>query len=813
METTVSDLCRGAGKVYFRLTAAGLGTGERLGFAAFLRGGEEVPLMMFPLESDSLMGAVSDQREYLGVLPLADCGIRLIAFAFDGAGAPLCESSHLITPLGARLSSYVNTALHGSSLQHVRNGEVERTEGRIIYDFLHLAVVEDEGGRHRFLRGVARVPACWSDDALDLRFLDSRLHEVGWDPCCYPLPQGEGDSRRLWGFSVMLPDGLKGLTVFAIGGDGAMNRGFASLDENMLKALEREGAFFNQPPGYVESLSSWWRARYCNRTELQRQRETSFAEMPVFSIVVPLYKTPIPLFQEMLRSVQDQTYGRWELLLVNASPEDGELARAVAQAAEADNRIVVVELEENRGITLNTNEGIKRATGDFIAFFDHDDVLAPGLLFAYAQTVNEHPDTDLLYCDEIKLTMGGVLTEPNFKPDFSWDMLRNNNYICHMLTVRASLLRTLPLQGSEFDGAQDHNLTLMVAEAGRRMHHVPEALYLWRKAPGSTAGNPESKRYAAEAGKRAVRVHLQRLGVKAQVDDDISPFTYRVVYEVAENPLVSLVTVADGRDSLERCVRSFLQVSAYDAKEAVVVADGRRSPAEMDRLRRLAESDSRVRLVCPAEPFKSSAAAWNRGAAEAAGGYLLFADNALEAVEPAWLEELLGICQQKGVGAVAPLAVHPDGSFCDAGMTVSEEGPVPVNHGLSRGFRRWLCRRNWQALSGTCLMTPAEALRGAGGFDEGFAGEGFVFDYCLKLCEAGYRLVSAPDIEVLHYALPTFRSEAAADRMAAIADRSLMLTRWGKVLGARDPFYNDRLFRRGPADAFFHLDTGPLVRG
>ena len=202
----------------------------------------------------------------------------------------------------------------------------------------------------------------------------------------------------------------------------------------------------------------------------------------------------------------------------------------------------MVELEENLGISENTNAGIAVATGDFVCFFDHDDVLEPSILFEYALAVNERPDTDLIYCDEDKLLPDGTLSQPFFKPDFSIDLLRNNNYVCHMLTVRRSLLQEIEPNTREYDGAQDHNLTLRASERARHVAHVARVLYHWRISPTSTAGNAGTKSYASEAGLRAVREHLERVGLPAEVSLADRPFTYRVIYDVpASRPLVSIV--------------------------------------------------------------------------------------------------------------------------------------------------------------------------------------------------------------------------------------------------------------------------------
>lgn len=210
----------------------------------------------------------------------------------------------------------------------------------------------------------------------------------------------------------------------------------------------------------------------------------------------------------MTESVKNQSYANWELILVNASPDNQELKVHVEQETAHDNRIKSINLTENKGISENTNAGVAIASGDFVSFFDHDDILEPDLLFSYAEAIENNDDVDLLYCDEDKLMPDGKLAQPFFKPDFNIDLLRNNNYICHMLTIRKSLLDTLEPNTKEFDGAQDHNLTLRAVEKARKVHHVPKVLYHWRLSETSTAANADSKPYATIAGIKAVQSHF-----------------------------------------------------------------------------------------------------------------------------------------------------------------------------------------------------------------------------------------------------------------------------------------------------------------
>ena len=264
--------------------------------------------------------------------------------------------------------------------------------------------------------------------------------------------------------------------------------------------------------------------------ELEKQRQTVWKEKTVFSIVVPLYHTPEHYFRELMESVLTQTYPYFELVLADASRDDG--LRGLAESYR-DSRVKYIKLQDNAGISENTNQGILQADGDFVALLDHDDLLTPDALYEMALAVNAHPSAVLVYSDEDKCNGDGTLFyEPHFKQDYNEDLLMTNNYFCHFTAVRSELAKQLLLR-KEYDGAQDFDLVLRVtsmAEA-KQIIHVPKVLYHWRCHTGSTAANPESKRYAYESGKRAVEDYVKQKGWDAQVSHLKHLGFYRVDYQ------------------------------------------------------------------------------------------------------------------------------------------------------------------------------------------------------------------------------------------------------------------------------------------
>ena len=541
--------------------------------------------------------------------------------------------------------------------------------------------------------------------------------------------------------------------------------------------------------------TQWFNEHRITAFEGERQRGITFPEMPTFSIVVPLYKTPVRLFDEMTASLTAQTYRNWECILVNASPKDAVLAARVTKTCETDGRFREVTLEGNRGISLNTNAGVAQVSGDFVCFLDHDDTLEPDALFEYARAINEHPDTDLVYCDEDKIDEAGNYCVPTFKPDFSPDLLRSNNYICHMLCVRKTLLDQLEPNTSEFDGAQDHNLTLQAVERARRVHHVPRILYHWRMGENSTSGDATAKPYAVRAGVLAVQNHLDRLGVHARVEaSEDGSASYKVCYEVPANrPLVSiLIPNKDHIDLLKPCIDSILDKSTYDNFEIVVVENNSTEVATFDYYRTL-EANPRVHVVrWPKQGFNFSEIV-NFGRAEAQGEYILPLNNDTEVITPDWIERMLGNCAREEVGVVGCKLYYPDDTIQHAGCVVIEGVALAFRHVPREGtsyLNLMNTQRNVSAVAGACFMVSAADFDAVGGLDPALSVEYNDIDFCLKLHETGKLNVYLPDVELYHY---ESISRGASDRGAHYQELCLFEYRWSKLIGAGDPYYNINL--------------------
>ncbi|MDB5311349.1 MAG: glycosyl transferase family 2 [Gemmataceae bacterium] len=538
----------------------------------------------------------------------------------------------------------------------------------------------------------------------------------------------------------------------------------------------------------------WIRKYEPDAAELKRQRGHKFARAPKISVVVPVYNPPAGFLEAMIASVREQTYPDWELCLADGASPAPHVRPILEAAAAGDPRIKVAVLPANGGIVGNSTAAAALATGDFVGLLDHDDTLAPFALHEIVSALSDHPDADFLYSDEDKLDTHGARVEPNFKPDWSPETLRSRNYICHFTVLARDLFHRVGGFRPGFDGAQDYDLVLRAGEHARQIVHVPRVLYHWRMHAQSTAANKGSKNYAYEAGKRAVGEHLGRLGVDAAVHDGPILGTYQVVYHLRTQPLVSVVVPnKDQVALLARCVES-LAKSSYANYELLIVENGSRLPETHAYYREL-RKQPHVRVLEWTKPF-NYAAVNNHAAAEARGDLLLFLNNDTEAINPDWLEAMVKLAVQPGVGAVGAKLYYADDTIQHAGIVVGMGGVAGHSHLFyprqAQGYmQRLRITQNVAAVTGACLLMPRAVFGAAGGFDEGFVLAFNDVDLCLSVLKAGYRVVWTPDAELYHLESKTRGYEDTAEKQARFKrEYDLFHLKWAAVLKAGDPYYS-----------------------
>ena len=525
------------------------------------------------------------------------------------------------------------------------------------------------------------------------------------------------------------------------------------------------------PKGIAHKLLSKYREKKAIRihgtgsfpsvAEREKEETTVFPKDVTFSILVPLYNTPERFLREMIESVTAQTYGKWELCLADGSDDAHDFVGRICQEyRQKDSRIKYQKLAKNEGISGNTNECYKMATGNYIALFDHDDLLHPCVLFAYMQAICEK-DADYIYCDEATFKGNSInhMITLHFKPDFAPDNLLANNYICHFSVFSRELLESGELFRSQFDGSQDHDMILRLTAKAKHIVHVPRILYYWRSHKGSVASSIDAKTYAIDAAKGAVADHLTKLGYRNFEIESTRAFAtiFRIKYELTSRPLVSIIIPnKDHVDDLSRCVESIINLSTYDNYEIVIVENN----SETAEIRTYYEEISRhprVQVVEYKGDFNYSKIN-NFGVQYAKGEYLLLLNNDTEVITPDWMEELLMYAMRKDVGVVGAKLYYPDKTIQHAGIVIGLGAHRTAGHTHYRipeanvGYMGRLCyAQDVTAVTGACMMVSKALYEELGGLDESFTVALNDVDFCLRVREKGFLNIFTPFAELYHY--------------------------------------------------------------
>jgi GT2 family glycosyltransferase len=586
----------------------------------------------------------------------------------------------------------------------------------------------------------------------------------------------------------------------------AANEGWAGVRRRTagLYAPHRSAAtpFDPETPAHRDDYREWVR-RYDQPTAESRARLRAQAAAlpvrPVISIVMPTYNPQPRWLDAAIASVRSQMYEHWELCIADDASTDPRVRELLQRHAKEDARIKLCLREKNGHISAASNSAIALATGAWIALLDHDDVLPESALFWVADAIARHPRVRLIYSDEDKITATGERVTPYFKSEWNPELFHAHNLVTHLGVYHADLVREVGGFTVGLEGAQDYDLALRCVErlAPEQIHHIPRVLYHWRMHRESTAQSPDAKPYAAEAGLRALQQHLQRRGLDATAMH--TPCGLRVRYALPANPpLVTLVIpTRNGLRLLRRCIDSILAKTAYPRFGILVIDNGSDDPATLDYLQAL-RAQPNFRVLRDDRPFNYSALN-NAGVREAAGELVGLLNNDLEVINPDWLDEMVGIALQPGVGAVGARLLYANGTLQHAGVLLGLGGIAGHAH---KHLPRQMCgyfgragsMQCFSAVTAACLVMRKALYQEIGGMDEERLAIAFNdVDFCLRLRAAGYRNVWTPFAELYHHESATRGRDDTPQKQARFAiEVQTMKERWGDLL-RHDPAYNPNL--------------------
>jgi GT2 family glycosyltransferase len=512
------------------------------------------------------------------------------------------------------------------------------------------------------------------------------------------------------------------------------------------------------------------------------------------------------LLERAVDTVRKQVYPHWELCIADDASTAAHVAPLLNGLASADGRIKVRRLDRNGHISQATNAATELARGEFLVFMDHDDELTPECLLEIAKAVSADPECDIIYSDDDKIDLNGRRYAPQFKPDWSPELLLTYMYFSHVFAMRRELFEQLGGCRVGFEGCQDYDLALRAVETARRIVHIPRILYHWRSAPGSTATSGAAKPESFERGVRAVQEALDRRGIAGVVSrPDFAIRGQLGVFQIDfpdSGPRVAIIIPTRNRlDLLRPCIESILTKTAYANYEVVVIDNESDDPATLKYLSRLSGRCRAIRLSCPGGKFNYS---WlnNEAVRRVDADFVLFLNNDTEVRRPEWLSQMVGYGGMPGVAAVGARLLFPNGTVQHAGVIQADDDRLAgtVLKGLPAGDPGYLAyamtARNCSAATAACLLVRREAFVAAGGFNENeFAVAYNDVDLCLRLRNMALRIVYAPRAELTH-----FEGASRGHR-----DNPLEMVAYQKKWGhGVDPYYHPSLSR---VNANFDIQT------
>ncbi len=514
-------------------------------------------------------------------------------------------------------------------------------------------------------------------------------------------------------------------------------------------------------------------------------------ELPLISIVTPVYRTPPEYLRDCVDSVLAQTGNNWELIVIDDGSDDPDLTELLEAYAEADSRILLYVRDRNGGIVEASNDGLRLANGEYIVFLDHDDLLTKSAISVVTKAVRANPAAEILYSDRRHVNAQGKRTGPDFfKPDWSPERFRSNMYIAHLTVVKRSAALEVGAFDPEFEGSQDHDLLLRISERGNPVIHIRLPLYQWRASENSTALDPDAKPYAAVNGLKAVAAHCERMGIRAKPEHAERPGFYVLNRTPEPGSKVTIIVPTCGTHANvlgeDRClvVGAVTSVSAHEYVadyEIVVVYDKRGDLSYLDDV--VEAGKGRVRLLEYAEPFNFSRKC-NVAAIRSDADVVLLLNDDIEVISPNWLDHMCALAMEPDVGAVGLKLYFENGLLQHAGLGTSLGNAFANGWGTpDQGghFSSTIIDHEVIGVTGACMAVRRDVYLEVGGFCEDYAGSFNDVDFSFKMLRAGYRNIAANSLSMYHF------ESLSRDPAITFNEESTLLSRW-KYLGQEDRF-------------------------
>jgi len=546
----------------------------------------------------------------------------------------------------------------------------------------------------------------------------------------------------------------------------------------------------------------WRQQNELRRGDIERLRDmaTVLTYRPLISVIMPTYNTPELYLREAIDSVLAQVYDRFELCIADDASTVPHVSAILKEYAAMDDRIKLVFRPENGHIAHASNSALALASGEFVALFDHDDVLTPDALFENVRVLNAHRDADMIYSDEDKVDDRGHRSNPYFKPDWSPETFLSRNYVSHLGVYRRSLVLDVGAFRPGFEGSQDYDLVLRIVERTSRIHHIPRVLYHWRIHAASVASGVGVKNYAYDAAMNAIAEAMHRRSEPGRVEMlKGDPGNYVVRYDLKRDWKVSIIIpTRDHAEDLERCLSSIFAKSSYRNFEVVILDNGSvESETAVCFAKWQALEPERVKIVPHDVPFNYSEIN-NYAVRQSSGEIVLLLNNDTEVIARDWIEAMLEQAQRPSVGCVGAKLLYEDDTIQHAGVVMRIGGVAGHSHRFYERdapgyFHVIKTINNYSAVTAACLMVRREIWDRMGGLDEQLTVAFNDVDFCLRVREAGYRNVYVPHAELYHYESKSRGYDDTPLKIArSIGEQQFMQARWN-VASTDDPYYSPHL--------------------
>jgi GT2 family glycosyltransferase len=527
--------------------------------------------------------------------------------------------------------------------------------------------------------------------------------------------------------------------------------------KGMLQRLEKEYRQLGYcQVNYLKKKSDY--ARWIEENESEMDVCEGLKFTPLISIITPTYNTSVVYLKAMIESVISQTYANWEFCIADDASTNPEIQKMLQEYAKKYSNIKLIFREKNGHISEASNSALSLAMGEYVAFLDHDDTLAPNALCEMVKKLNENRELKLIYSDEDKIDRNGNRYSPHFKSGWNRDMFLSQNYICHFTMIKKDVVDSIGGFRKGYEGSQDYDLLLRSlnyvkeSEIGR----VEKILYHWRAVVGSTAYGSGEKDYAHEAGRRALQDYLDTQKIDARAEDGLLPNTYKVDYSITNKPLVSLlIPTRDGYDVLRKCVESILKKTEYDNYEIIILDNETKCEKTLEYFARIQKYPN-IRILPYHYPFNYSAIN-NYGVEHAKGEIIGLVNNDVEVISKGWLKEMVQHAVREEIGAVGAMLYYDNNTIQHAGVVLGIGGVAGHSHKYFKRdsygyYSRLKIIQNYSAVTGACLVVKKSLYKEVGGLNEENLKVAFNdVDFCLKLLEKGYKNLWTPYAELYHH--------------------------------------------------------------